>query len=101
MAIPASGRTGWSTTSPTRKHAWPKVRSRTIAAKLSAMRCPCSTTASGASSRRVAGRPLFQGDDGAAVVVVDHRDVEPAPLLQQLQVAILVGVLVGQADKVE
>jgi hypothetical protein len=52
MAIPANGRTGWSTTFPTRKRVWRKAKSRTIAAKLLAMRSPCSTTASAASSRR-------------------------------------------------
>ena len=34
-------------------------------------------------------------------VVVDNRDVEPAALLQQLKIALLVGLLVGEADHIE
>jgi hypothetical protein len=36
-----------------------------------------------------------------AIVLVDYRDVEPALLLEQLNIAILVGVRVGQADEIE
>jgi hypothetical protein len=36
--------------------------------------------------------PLFKREDGAAVGVVDDRDVEPGPLLEQLQVAVAVGI---------
>src|SRR5438309_1105735 len=44
---------------------------------------------------------LFERQDGAAVVVVDDRDVEPGPLLEQLQIAVAVGVGGGQADQEE
>src|SRR5262245_27459022 len=49
----------------------------------------------------LAGRAFFQGQNGAAVVVVNHRDVEPAPFLEQLDVAVLVGLRVRQAYQIE
>src|SRR5262245_52398127 len=49
----------------------------------------------------LAGRAFLQGQDGATVVVVNHRDVEPAPLLEQLNIAILVSLHVRQADQIE
>jgi len=45
---------------------------------------------------------LFDGDDGAALVDIDHRGhVEPGGLLQQLQIAAALGLDVGQADQEE
>ncbi len=49
-------RTGWSTSVPTRRRRWSQARSSTTAAARSPRRSPCSTIASGASSRR-AGSP--------------------------------------------
>ena len=49
----------------------------------------------------IAGGAFFDGYDGSAVVAVDDRNIEPATLLQQLKIAILVGRLVGQADQVK
>jgi RNA polymerase sigma-32 factor len=52
----ASGRTGWWTNPRTRRRRWPRARSSITAARRCPMRSPCSTSASGASSRR-AGSP--------------------------------------------
>jgi hypothetical protein len=41
----------------------------------------------GAGKGAVAGGALFDGDDGTAAVIVDHGDVEPGPLPEQLDVA--------------
>src|SRR4051812_15509698 len=49
--------------------------------------------------RAFAGGALFDRDDGAALVDVDQGDVEPGTLLQELQVALAVGVDVGKADQ--
>ena len=49
----------------------------------------------------VAGRAFLHRQDGAPVVVVDHRDVEPAALLEQLQISLPVGVDVRKADQVK
>jgi hypothetical protein len=49
----------------------------------------------------LAGRTLLHREDGAAVVVVDDRNVEPTALLEQLQIAILVGGHVRQADQLK
>ena len=38
----------------------------------------------------LAGRAFFHGKDGPAVIAVDHWDVEPSPLVQQLNIAVLV-----------
>src|ERR1043166_5927471 len=43
------------------------------------------------AERAFAGRTLFECEDGAAVVVVDHRDVEPGALLEQLQIPVAIG----------
>ena len=48
-----------------------------------------------------AGGAFFDGDDGAALVDVDQRHVEPRALLQQLQIALAVGVDIGQVDQEE
>ncbi len=45
----------------------------------------------------VAGRAFLQGQDGAAAVVIDDRNVEPRPVLSKLQIALHVGVDGGQA----
>jgi RNA polymerase sigma-32 factor len=55
-AIPTNGRTGWSTKSPTRRRSSPRARKRTTAARPWAKPSTCSTTGSGASSRRAAWR---------------------------------------------
>src|SRR5580704_7718516 len=47
----------------------------------------------------LAGGALFDGDDGAALVDVDQRHVEPRALLQKLQVAGVVGVDIGKPDQ--
>jgi RNA polymerase sigma-32 factor len=52
-AIPASGRTGWWTNPRTRRRRSPRARSSITAARRCAMHSPCSTSASGASSKRV------------------------------------------------
>ena len=44
---------------------------------------------------------FFDGDDGAALVDVDQRHVEPRALFQKLQIALAVGVHVRQADQEE
>src|SRR5262245_693294 len=49
----------------------------------------------------LAGGAFFQGDYGAAVVVVDDRNVEPTALLEQLQVALPVALHTRQADEKE
>ena len=60
----------------------------------------CFHVSNASAKARSSGRTLFHGEDGATVVVVDHRDVEPATLLQQLKIApLVVGLLVGQADR--
>src|SRR5216683_124798 len=51
--IPASGRTGWWTNPRTRRRRSPRARSSITAARSCPMRSPCSTSASGASSKRV------------------------------------------------
>src|SRR6478672_10562911 len=48
-----------------------------------------------------AGGALFDRDDGAALVGVDQRHVEPRALLQQLDVARTVGVDIGEPDQEE
>src|SRR6267378_87914 len=55
-AIPASGKTGWWTNPRTRKRRSPRARSSITVARRCPVRSPCSTSASGASSRR-AGSP--------------------------------------------
>src|SRR5262249_26789715 len=42
----------------------------------------------------LAGRAFFQRENGAAIVVVNDGDVEPSPLLEQLQIAIAIRVLI-------
>src|SRR5579859_6091860 len=44
---------------------------------------------------------LFDRDDGAALVGVDQRHVEPRPFLQELNVARAVGIHVGEPDQEE
>src|SRR6478672_10776933 len=51
--------------------------------------------------RALAGGALFDRDDGAALVDVDQRHVEPRTLLEELQIARAVGVDVGEADQEE
>src|SRR6266436_3165708 len=51
--------------------------------------------------RAFAGGAFFDGDDGAALVDVDQRHVEPRALLQQLQIAGAVGIDIRQADQEE
>ena len=51
--------------------------------------------------RAFAGGAFFDGDDGAALVDVDQRHVEPRALLQKLQVALAIGIDIGQADQEE
>src|SRR5258708_24253710 len=51
--------------------------------------------------RALAGGALFDGDDGAALVDVDQRHVEPRALLQELQVAGAVGLDIRQAHQEE
>src|SRR5205085_11431727 len=49
----------------------------------------------------LARRALFQRENGAAAVVVDDRNVEPAALLQELQVALHVAFDRRQPDEEE
>jgi hypothetical protein len=51
--------------------------------------------------RALARHALFDRDDGAALVGVDQRRVEPRLLLQELQVARAIGLDVGEADEEE
>src|SRR6266542_1241895 len=51
--------------------------------------------------RPLPGRALFDRDDGAALVDVDQRHVEPGAFLQELQIAGAVGIDVGEADQEE
>src|SRR4030081_3379268 len=51
--------------------------------------------------RALAGGALFDRDDGAALVDIDQRDVEPRALLQKLQVARAVGIDIRQPDQEE
>jgi alternative sigma factor RpoH len=53
-----NGRTGWSTKSSIRRRGSRKARNRTTAARRWAKPSPCSTTESGASSRRAAWRMI-------------------------------------------
>src|SRR5207237_9502279 len=53
----------------------------------------------GLIERLLARRAFLQGQDGAAVVVVDDRDVEPGALLEQLNVALHVALERGQPDQ--
>src|ERR1700761_1724090 len=46
----------------------------------------------GVGERALAGRALLHGQDGTAVVVVDDENVEPRPLLEQLDVALHLGI---------
>ena len=48
-----------------------------------------------------AGGALFDGDDGAALVDIDQRHVEPGALFQELQVALTVGIDIRQTDQEE
>src|SRR3954447_18700553 len=49
----------------------------------------------------LAGGALFDRDDGAALVGVDKRHIEPGALLQELQIALPLGIDVGKADQEE
>ena len=49
--------------------------------------------------RALAGNAFFDGHDGAALVGVDQRHVEPRTLLQELQIARAVGIDVGEAGE--
>src|SRR3954471_9593454 len=47
----------------------------------------------------LAGGALFDRDDGAALVGVDKRHVEPGALLQELQIPLPLGIDVGKTDQ--
>src|SRR6266568_4544538 len=49
----------------------------------------------------LAGGAFFDGDDGAALVDVDQRHVEPRALFQKLQIALAVGIDIRQTDQEE
>src|SRR6202034_4246512 len=49
----------------------------------------------------IAGRAFFHGQDGAAAIVIDDRDIEPRLILEQLDIALHVGIDRGQADQEE
>src|SRR3978361_894375 len=51
--------------------------------------------------RALAWRTLLDGYDGAALVDIDQRHVEPRALLQKLNVASAVGLDIRQADQEE
>src|SRR5262245_36697363 len=71
------------------------ARTLTFAERLLLPRC--ESIGEGALARRA----FFHGEDGAAVIVVDDGYVEPAALLEQLQVALLVGKGAGKADQIK
>src|ERR1700753_2986943 len=52
----------------------------------------------GLVERTLARRALFDRDDGASLVGVDQRHVEPRTLLQELDSARAGGVDIGQAE---
>jgi len=49
----------------------------------------------------LAGGALLDGDDGAALVDIDQRHIEPRAFLQELQVARAIGIDVRQAHQEE
>src|SRR6201999_1598582 len=49
----------------------------------------------------LAGRTLFDRDDGAALVDVNQRHVKPRTLLQELDIAGAVGLDIGKPDQEE
>src|SRR3954452_15851558 len=49
----------------------------------------------------LAGRAFFDGDDGAALVGVDERNVEQGTLFQKLEIAGAVGLDIRQPDEEE
>src|SRR5215475_3799173 len=51
--------------------------------------------------RAFARRALFDRDDGAALIGVDQRHIEPGTFLQELDVALTVGIDVRQSDQEE
>src|SRR5947208_9253697 len=63
-----------------------------------ALLAPCRE---GVVERALAWGALFDGDDGAALVDVDQRHVEPRALLQELQVARAIGVDIRQPHQEE
>src|SRR3954468_2396114 len=48
-----------------------------------------------------ARRAFLKRQDGAAIVGIDHGNVEPRPLLEQLDIALAVGLDGGQSDQEE
>src|SRR6478752_1559434 len=55
----------------------------------------------GLSESTFAGSALLHREDGATLVVVDHRHIEPGALLEELQVALAIGLHIRQADEEE
>src|SRR3984885_5411488 len=55
----------------------------------------------GISESAIAGRTLFQCQNGTAAIVIDDRNIEPRPALEQLNIALQVGIDRGQADQEE
>src|ERR1700693_5429734 len=49
----------------------------------------------------LAGGAFLDRQDGAAAVVVDHRHVEPGPLLEELEIALHLRIERGEADQQE
>jgi hypothetical protein len=61
----------------------------------------CFHASNASAKARLPDKPFSMAKDGAAVVAVDHGDIEPSPLLQQLHIAVLVRVHVRQTDHIE
>jgi hypothetical protein len=57
-----------------------------------------STAAKAALYSAFAWRSLLDRQDGAALIGVDPRHIEPGALLRELDIALAVGVDIGQAD---
>src|ERR1700686_5332988 len=55
----------------------------------------------GISKSAIAGRALFQRQDGAAAIGIDDWNVEPRPLLEKLDIALHVGIDRGKTDQEE
>src|SRR5438445_3161507 len=51
--------------------------------------------------RTLAGRALFECQNGPPIVAVDDRNIEPATVLEQLHIALAIGIGRRQPDQEE
>ena len=47
----------------------------------------------------LATRPFFDREDAAVLLGIHHRDIEPGPLFQKLQIALAIVFMARQADQ--